>query len=171
MTSSGNPKPKRPNSLLFLIGSIAVVAIACWFGVQMLSILYAILLPPAPPLVGGVNEISYTQTSHGVDEWLYLSQDNACKVALFYAQQSPDSCAIPPFCVANSAVSGLNRGMNVSRCSGEMAFSSFLMQWRVVIGVDDQDINKTLIRLSREVFWGGEAPPNFDELMPPSSQD
>lgn len=173
MTSSGNPSPRKrqPASFGVLVLAFVAVVLAGILGVQLLSVLYAVLSPPMPPLPNGARELSYTEKHYGVDEWLYSVGDDACDVAIFYAQASPMACPIPPFCATNSVVNGLEKGMNVSRCGGDVAFSSFVMSWRVVVGVDETDANKTVLRLSREVFWGGAVPPNFDALMPTESAD
>jgi hypothetical protein len=173
MTSNGNPsaRKRQPFSLGALAFAFVVVALAGALGVQLLSVLYAVLFPPLPPLPSDTRELSYTQKHYGVDEWLYSIHEDACEVAVFYAQASPLTCPVPPFCAANSVVSGLDKGMNVSRCGGELAFSAFVMSWNVIIGVDESDANKTVLRLSREVFWGGVVPPAFDALMPTESAD
>lgn len=167
MTSAGNPNTAVRR--LLILGAFGALGLGAFsIGISVLSILYGVLFPPMPPLPKpseSLTQLAYESTSYGVDDWLYSVPIDACEVAVFYADQNP-LCPIPPFCNDNSVVNGLERGATLGRCSADVQFSSFMMRWQVIIGVDNQDVSKTVLRLTREVFWGGQIPPSFESLMP-----
>lgn len=157
-------KIRRPR-LVLLLGVVALV-LAVFIGSQVLGVLFGIVFPEKPPLPPDVKELSHESTSYGVDSWLYSSDEDACTVLEFYQAQAT-KCTVSPFgCGADMVLENTHPGEHVALCSGEKAFSIFLMTWDVNIATGDGTTTQTEFRLSRKVYWAGDSPrptPEFSQ--------
>jgi len=165
MNNAGNPdSPETPtpnNRLrpLLTLGALGLaIAAAFVIGVQFISILYAILFPPLPPLIEGATLVSSTQHDYGVDDWVYTVDQEACSVAEYYIEQG-GSCDITPMLCGEISIDIPRINQHIARCIGDVRFSIFAMRWRTLISTGDLGEPQTIFRLSREVFWTGEIPP------------
>lgn len=157
------PKRSRFSGLFLPVVGLLVVGAAILM-LQLVPILYGILLPPMPPLPAGVTELSHRNISYGVDEWTYVSPQNACDVAEFYVQKGGD-CPPSYMCVDKTDTTPLPSGQVVAQCGAVMDFSVFKMRWIATISSDNTSRNNSVFQVSREVFWGGEVPPKFEDLV------
>lgn len=165
MNSAGNPDATkstasnnrlRPVLTLLALGLAILAAFAV--GVQIISVLYAVLFPPLPPLIDGAELISSTNHDYGVDDWVYSIDQDACSVAEYYVEQG-GTCSITPMLCGEISIDVPRFNQHIARCTGDVRFSIFAMRWRTLISTGDQGEPQTIFRLSREVFWTGEIPP------------
>lgn len=156
---------RSPLSIAVLLIAGAVIVVIALFGAQLLSILFAILFPPMPPLPENITEIRHTNLSYGVDEWLYDSDARACEVVLFYWENGTDCPEVPVPCQGLAPDEPLLPRTHVAQCSGVQYFSLFAMRWSVNIAADSRDGSKTTFSLLREVFWGGQIPPDMEDII------
>lgn len=152
-------------SPILLIGMTIIVIICLVIGVQAFGILYSIVLPPVPPLPDDAIEVRHTQIDHGVDEWLYEIEQDACVIAQFYESQdglcrfTTNACGDEP---SDNFSFGTSR-QHIATCIGEVQFSMFAYRWEANIA-DKSEGDNTLTQYSliREVFWTGAVPPRLD---------
>jgi hypothetical protein len=159
------PKKRSPLPIAVLLIAGGVVILVALFAVQLLSILYAILFPPLPPLPASVTSIRHSSVSYGVDEWLYTADAEACAVFLFYQPLSQDCPLLPAACENITPEEPLLPRTHIAQCSGSQYFSLFAMRWSVNIAAAENDGTKTIFSLMREVFWGGQIPPSMDDII------
>jgi hypothetical protein len=156
--SAARPVPRK----LIVIGLLALV-FAAFVGTQVLGVLVAILLPPAPPTPDNLTEATHSSAAYGVDEWLYESTDPACDALAFYQAQPDTLCSVAPLWCGDNADQTLSGaavpGQHVARCQGITRFSLFAMRWQAVISTADTPGYQTEFRLAREIFWTGDVPP------------
>jgi hypothetical protein len=174
MTSTGNPDPTAdsPRDIVvswrvLIIGAVAVI-LAIVIGTQVVGVLYSILFPPGPPLPNGVKLISHQNIDYGVDEWVYGTDEDACKVVAFY-QNAGGQCSVAPTWCGRSQ--GLNSqggvptiGQSVAQCNGQSQFSIFALSWKTFIGSGYPSGGQTQFRIRREVFWTGTVPVQLTAL-------
>lgn len=165
MNSTGNPKPadETPQAKRRGWGGIALAAIliviAVLVGVQILGVLYGLLFPPLPPVPDSFTLLQSTSTSYGVDDWLYASSEDACRIARDY-ERAGATCVIAPG-VCDSGFLQLDEpraGSNIARCSGELHWSIFAQRYFANIAGGYSDDQPTRIRVEREIFWTGAIP-------------
>lgn len=144
--------------VLALVLLVAVVALGIYIGTNVLSVLFAVVSPPLPPVPPGMTSVSHETESYGVDLWKYTTTGDACEV-LQYIQENGGVCRVAPmqcgeyrednsgFSIANSVV---------ARCTGSIDFSIFNMQWWAL--VMRLPTTETQLELHREVFWLGTGP-------------
>lgn len=164
-SASDSPQNRAALPVAVLLIAGGVVLLTAIFAAQLLSILYAILFPPLPPLPEAVRQIRHTHESYGVDEWLYTADVPACDVFLFYQPLSQDCPLLPAACQTSTPQAPLLPRTHVAQCSGSQYFSLFAMRWSVNIAAAENDGSKTVFSLSREVFWGGQIPPSMDDII------
>jgi hypothetical protein len=147
---------------VLIIGAAAVI-LAIVIGTQVVGVLYSILFPPGPPLPQGMKLISHQNIDYGVDEWIYGTDEDACKIVAFYqnaggqCRVSPVSCGpTPPSDGADGGIPTI--GESVGRCEGQSPFSIFAMKWEAIIGTGYPSGGRTQFRLRREVYWTGTVP-------------
>jgi hypothetical protein len=167
MTSTGSPNSPEDalrdiviTWRLLIIGAIAII-LALVIGTQVIGVLYSILFPMGPPLPTDTKLLSHKNIDYGVDEWVYGTDEDACKIVAFY-QNAGGQCRISPTWCGESqtdASSGVPTiGENVARCQGQSTFSIFALSWDAIIGTGYPSDGKTQFRLRREVFWTGQVP-------------
>ena len=153
----------RPVPLKLIAIGIAALVFALFVGTQVLGVLVAILLPPAPPVPANLTEATHSSAAYGVDEWLYESTVPACDVLAFYQTQPDTVCSVAPLWCGDSSDQTLSGaavpGQHVARCQGITRFSLFAMRWQAVISTADTPGYQTEFRLAREIFWTGDVPP------------
>lgn len=180
MTSTGNPKPdSKPDnetiqtttgdderiswSWVALLGMVGVLLCgALVMGVQLIGLFYSVLWPPIPPRPPDITELQYESRAYGVDTWHYGSAASACDIMRFYADAGGVCQRL------SSCYDGDTRLHYGATCRGELAFSQFLMRWRMEIGDSRDSAYTTRFTLSREIFWGGQVPPDMDSLNRPA---
>ena len=155
-------QPNRPVPLRVLLLGIAALLFTIFVGAQVFPVLFAILFPPAAPLIENANLVSHQNQDYGVDEWVYTSDKAACEVVHYYQEKGGD-------CIISQACNPPSRDQNqslprsssdeTSRCTGQMKFSLFALRWEAIITPVVSPDYKTEFHLSREIFWTGSVPP------------
>lgn len=136
-----------------------LVVLAAVVAVQILGVLYGVLFPPAPPTLEGFEVSSHTSPSYGVDDWLYGSPDDPCRVARFYESMGAECTIAPQTCESGKFTSEAPRaGANVARCVGNLEWSIFAQRYYVNIAGGYEAPMPSRIRLEREIFWTGTLP-------------
>lgn len=156
-------QPTSGRSRLLLVIFVGVLIACLVIGIQAFGILYSIVFPPAPPLPSDVIEARHTSIDHGVDEWVYQTNQPACDVVEFYEQQGGVCAMRADSCVddAPENVTFGTVGQHVATCTGAIEFSLFAYRWEANIADGYQD-GQTQFNLIREVFWTGAVPPRLD---------
>jgi len=165
MSSTGSPEPPQSSRLgwgaIVLAGVLVALAIA--IGIPVLGVLYGVLFPPPPPTLDTFEQTSHSSPSYGVDDWLYASSEDACRVVRFYQSTGAD-CRIAPG-VCDSGIIQLEQprpGFNVARCTGTLSWSLFHQRYYVNIAAGYDPAVPTRVRLEREIFWTGTLPAAAD---------
>lgn len=165
MNSTGSPEaaPSRRRGWGAIALAVILVVLAIIIAVQVLGVLYGVLFPPAPPALDGFTVSTHTSPSYGVDDWLYGSPDDACRVARFYESRGAECTIAPQTCESGEFTSEAPRaGTNVARCVGEIQWSIFAQRYHVNIAGGYDESMPTRIRLEREIFWTGVLPARRD---------
>ncbi|MCU0511700.1 MAG: hypothetical protein MUE40_03925 [Anaerolineae bacterium] len=157
-TSAGSP------SALFLVGSGVLVALAAVLVMQALPILYGIFFPPSPPIPAGSVQLTHRNRSYGVDEWTYQVDTRACEVVTFF-QSSGGTCPGAYQCAGIPAEEPLAVGQHVAECTGQIDFSIFTLRWIATVASAMEDGRASTFQVSREIFWGGQIPPDMADLI------
>lgn len=161
MNSTGSPEAKPANRRAWGAIALAVilVGLAAVIAVQVLGVLYAVLFPLAPPTLDGFTVSTHTSPSYGVDDWLYGSPDDPCRVARFYESMGAECTIAPQTCESGQFTSEAPRpGTSVARCVGDLQWSIFAQRYHVNIAGGYADPMPSRIRLEREIFWTGVLP-------------
>lgn len=161
MNSIGNPEgtPVRPRGWGAIALAAVLVGIAAIVAVQVLGILYAILFPPVPPTLEGFTVSTHASPSYGVDDWLYGSPDDPCRVARYYQSAGAECTIAPQTCDSGEFTSEISRpGASVARCVGEIEWSIFAQRYHVNIAGGYEEPMPSRIRVEREIFWTGVLP-------------
>ncbi len=151
---TAHPETRRRIPFLGLALLVGVVALAGYIGVNVLTVLFAVVSPPLPPMPANLVEISHENVAYGVDRWRYTSTEDACSLVKFLEDNSgvcvyaPLQCATNPEQTNRFAADGL-----VARCDGSIDFSIFTMNWFGLV-VKNSD-SQSRLDLDREVFWLG----------------
>jgi hypothetical protein len=148
------PIARRSPSVMLVLLLIAGVAMAIYFGTNVLGVLFGMLAPPLPPLPAGLTEVSHESESYGVDLWTYTSADEPCGIALQF--QETTLCSYAPMqCGALQEVPNYGFETNIiARCTGSQEFSIFTMEWNARVYRVSAD-GSSKVELEREVFWIG----------------
>lgn len=153
------PAKSRLKGALTLIAVAVALVTAFFVGVQVISVLSAILFPPTPPVVANATLISTTNHDYGVDDWVYETEVDACDVAAFYLEMG-GVCRFPPATCGEITFEIPQYNQHVARCIGDVEFSIFAMRWRALISTGDRNGSATVFRISREIYWTGAIPPS-----------
>ncbi len=161
-TPEGTPQESSAASrrppLLALILLLAVVAVAVYIGTNVLTVLFAVIAPPAPPMPSNMVEATHVSDGYGVDRWTYTSTGDACQLVQ-YILDNGGVCHVAPmqcgeyrelhedFTIVDSVV---------ARCDGQIPFSIFNQQWWAI--VTRQPPDKIQLEVNREIFWIGTGP-------------
>lgn len=138
-----------------VIIAIIGVGVSLVLGFQLITIVYAIISPPKPPLPDNVTEISHDNISFGVDEWLYETEQDGCEVLDFFIEHD-GVCRIPPATCGSEGFAPPAIGtQHIGTCTGESEFSIFHMRWHAVISISNE---WTQFQMEREVLWTGSPP-------------
>lgn len=165
MNSTGNPSEdivapsgERP-SLLLVVVSLVLVAVALFVASQIIGVLWALVFPALPPVPPGVTELEYEAEVYGVDSWLYGTSDDACTIVTYYEEAGGNCRVAPGICEEDAErIDPRSRGENAGRCTGRTEFSLFQMSWEANIATGYEGEHSTHFRVSREVFWIGTIP-------------
>ncbi len=139
-----------------LIIAVLVLVFSVVVGPRAVGVLYALAAPPDAPVPDGLNRVSHTSETHGVDSWVYNSNSvNACEVVQFY-QGLGGTCQLEPgWCnEGDSNVTELYT-QPVATCSGSSAFSIFSMRWQAEIVAGYRGQAYSQVDVSRSIFWTG----------------
>ena len=150
-------KAARP-PLLAIILLIAALILALYVGTNVLSVLFAVVSPPLPPIPPNLTQTNHTSAAYGVDNWKYVSTGDACTLVK-YVQDNGGVCHIVPLgCGTSRAVDPNLSVVNsiVARCDGKMNFSIFNEQWWSLISYTKDGTPQ--IEVNREVYWLGSGP-------------
>ncbi len=158
--------PQRRLPWGYLIFGMLGVALAIYVLTQVLGVLYGIVFPPMPPLPDvDLIELRHESDVYGVDEWLYGTQADACRVLRYYQSQGATCTYNQDVCDQIDASPEV-AGQNVGRCVGEVEFSIFAMRWEANIAGGYVQDSPTQFSLKREVFWTGSIPPELNLQSP-----
>ncbi len=157
--SSEVPAASRRLPWRLLILGTAVLAMAIFIATQVIGILFAIVLPPAPPVPPNSTVMEHSSAAHGVDDWLYGSTTSACDVVRYFVASGGECRIAPLTCGTEQQLDVDREGQHVARCTGESYFSIFAMRWDVSIATGYRENGQTHFRLTREIFWTGAIPP------------
>ncbi len=149
---------RRLTSLLTVGLLVLALLLAIYIGSNVLSVLYGVVAPPAPPLPPGMDQVSHTSEAYGVDRWIYQSSGDACAIPQ-YIQDNGGACRIAPMqCGEYRETQGDFSVINsiVARCVGRMDFSIFHEHWWSLITRTPDGKNQ--LETSREVYWIGTGP-------------
>lgn len=161
MSSTGSPEPVAPKRAGWggIILAAVLVILAILIAIPVLGILYGVLFPPGPPTLESFEVSVHTSPSYGVDDWLYASSDDACRVVRYYQSAGADCRIAPVVCDAGMIQLEQPRpGFNVARCTGTISWSIFQQRYFVNIAAGYDPATPTRIRLEREIFWMGTLP-------------
>lgn len=147
----------RHLSLLAIPLLVVVVIVAAYIGVNVLSVLFAVVSPPMPPIPPNVTQISHESPAYGVDYWRFTSTEDGCALVRYLQDNggvclnAPAQCSAPEGQQGTTTLDGI-----VARCEGRQDFSIFTMTWsgRVI----REAPGKTQLQLDREVYWLGTGP-------------
>lgn len=146
---------KRWQSYGCIAIAFIIVGVSLLFGFQLISILYAIISPPKPPLPENIIEVSHDNVSYGVDEWLYETDQNGCEMIDFFIEHE-GVCTIPPATCADENFIPPRIGTQyVGICKGSSDFSIFHMRWQATVFASSET---TQFQMEREVLWTGSPP-------------
>jgi len=151
-------------SPILLVGLVGVLLVFLVIGFQAFGILYSIVFPPMPPLPQNMIEVRHTTVDHGVDEWLYQTDQNACDVVQYY-QEAGGICHFPTgdACITSDETRFNTSGQHIATCVGTEQFNMFVYRWEANIADSYQsDAGSTKFTVLREVFWTGAVPPRLD---------
>ena len=146
---------------MLILVALALLALAVYVGVQVLSVLYGIVLPPSPPLPIGVVETRHDSPAYGVDAWEYRGEADPCSVVRFY--EAGGGICLVALNQCGREGGGQVEAPAVAQCAGQTPFSIFTMHWSATIFADRGGASR--LEVSREVYWIGTGPaatPQFD---------
>jgi len=160
-TPASELSSSRSPLVLVLLAGVLVICLI--IGVQAFGILYSIAFPPSPPVPDVVTQVRHTAIDHGVDEWLYETEQDACEVMQYYQSQDGVCHVAVDTCGDDSqeTVTFGTVGQHVATCFGEVSFNIFAYRWEANIANGYQG-GLTQFSLIREVFWTGAVPPRLD---------
>ena len=181
MSNAGHPEPQMeppespeadldasvPFLWWFVLAGIGVfIAGGLAIALQVVPVLFAVAFPPLPPLPDGINERAYENISYGVDRWDYASDRNACAIIADFEAFGGACPALGTTCFGVQPGDDLEWFGRRITCGGETPFAGFLMQWRATITTaPDDESAETTFSLRREIFWGGQVPPDMDRIL------
>ena len=161
MNNTGSPEAEsiRRRGWGPIVLAVILVGLAAIIAVQVLGVLYAVLFPPAPPTLEGFTVSTHASSSYGVDDWLYGSPSDPCRVARFYESMGAECTVAPQTCETGEFASEVPRpGTSVARCVGDMQWSIFTQRYHVNIAGGYEEPMPSRVRLEREIFWTGVLP-------------
>jgi hypothetical protein len=129
--------------------------VALLVGPRVVGVLLGIVAPPVPPLPQNVSELAYTSEAHGVDHWVYRSDDDFCHLVEFYQTRATTCPVIPRECGG----SGTTHPDLLAACYGDVDFSIFAMRWTFEVPVRTVGGQGLRFELARDVSWLGALPP------------
>jgi hypothetical protein len=138
-----------PWSVLGIAGVVLVIVLV--LGFQLVSILYALIALPAPPLPPDLTEAQHTNLTHGSDSWEYTTSAAPDTLVSFFREQGGQCVEV--MLPQSDIVGAFERPGH--RCSAVAQASIFNWRWQAeILALSGQ----TRLRLTRVVFWAGDAP-------------
>jgi hypothetical protein len=152
-----NSTQPRRIPFLALVLMFAVVMLAFYIGTNILTVLFAVVSPPNPPLPDNLTLTSHDSPAYGVDTWKYSTPDDACDLVKYFQENGGVCVYAPNQCgqFRESDPNFANGSILVGRCSGEIPFSIFNEQWWSLI---TKSRTEAYLETNREVFWIGTGP-------------
>lgn len=142
--------------MIALVVAGLVLLLGILIGPRAIGVLYALASPPDAPVPDGLNRVSLTSESHGVDAWVYNSNTvNACVIVRFYQDAGGDCIIEPGWCGPNDSNSTALYTQPVATCTGVSEFSIFQMRWQAEIAAGDRGQPYSQVDISRSIFWTG----------------
>lgn len=151
------PAQARRIPFLALVLMIAVVGLAFYVGTNILTVLFAVVAPPAPPLPANLTLTSHDSPAYGVDTWKYSVAGDGCDL-IQYIQENGGVCIYAPNQCGEFRETDpnyANGNILVGRCEGEIPFSIFNQQWWALV---TKSRTSAFLEVNREVFWIGTGP-------------
>ncbi len=136
---------------------ILALALAALIGPPVIGVLFALMVPPEPPVPEGARLLNYTSEAYGADTWTYDTDQDVCQLGQFFQQQGGQCPVLPSRCAADGTQSQSED--YIAQCYGDIEFSIFALRWQFEIPVRTIQRQRTEFSLSREVFWTGDLPP------------
>ncbi len=157
ITPQETAKKGRP-PLLAIVLLIAVLGLAFYIGTNVLSVLFAVVSPPLPPVPPDLTQVSHTSEAYGVDQWKYVTTGDACTLVKYVQDNGGDCRIVPLGCGENRAFAPNLDVQNtiVARCEGQMSFSIFNEQWWSLVTYAKD--GSPQLEVNREVYWLGTGP-------------
>lgn len=162
-SSSSTPEVARrrlPILLVVLLGVALLLALSV--ATNVLGVLFAIAVPPMPPVPDGAREVAHTNYAYGVDTWDYHVTSDGCVVAQALVDTGA-TCRLTPLQCSEMLPPRADFSVPetlIARCVGTIEFSVFTMQWAAVISRLPDQAGSTLLQLEREIFWIGSGRAN-----------
>jgi hypothetical protein len=130
---------------------LVVLCGVLFIGARVGTTLTGLLFPPQPPHPRDAEQIDYTREMHGFDTWQYHREPGtACETIQFYREQGGTCEVMLGHCERASDDEFLKESALAATCSGEEAFSNFVMHWQAEIYDYPEH---TRILLEREIPW------------------
>ncbi len=126
-----------------LVGAIVI-------GLRVSGVLTGLLFPPEPPVPTEAELIQHTAIAHGVDDWQYHRPPAACATVTYYEAEGGTCTIQPGYCTDDPNAELQQESALAATCTGEVAFSVFVMGWEAEI-YDYSDYTRIL--LSRDIPW------------------
>lgn len=148
-----HPTPRRWGGMLGISLLAIVLVVAAIIGIQLLTIIYALLFPPDAPLPADVVEISHENLAYGVDKWLYGTSMDGCALVEFYLTHGGE-CVVAPGVCGTSGFENVSPGQqSIATCDGQVGFSIFSMHWSANIASGYSIEPITRFNLEQEISW------------------
>ncbi len=139
-----------------LLGLMVAFLFALFVGVRICPTLFAVVVPPNPPLptAGTMTVLLHEQKGTGLDEFLYGTDQKGCDIARFYENRlgeciyDPDSA-----CQTARGTQPIQPGVGqlVAECTGTDSIGAYRLRWTVYISTGYAEGGQTHFRVTREV--------------------
>ncbi len=157
-----HPTPRRWSGMLGISVLTIVLIVAAVIGIQLLTIIYALIFPPDAPLPDDVVEISHENLAYGVDKWLYGTSIDGCALVEFYVTNGGD-CVVAPGVCGTSGFENVSPGQqSIATCDGQIEFSIFSMHWSTNIASGYSIEPITRFNVEQEISWFGSSSETTD---------
>lgn len=149
--------------LLAVLAALGLLIGALVIALDVLGVISALVFPAHPPLPDGLTTVAHERQAHGLDVWIYESAAlNPCAAAAFF-REAGGACVVEAGLCDDQTYNSPGHSIEqVAECQRVEPFSVFGLRWQVVIGTRysrrAEVSDTTVLRMRREVLWGGLPP-------------